>query len=232
MQFIYVVGSLVHTLAAESIRQKEISERTFAPIYKGLKGGFTNNLPKITVHGIMVNGKFAPTGTIVARTLAKEFFTDLIGEYHYGVVLGTDANGVEYIIEMTDIRNVNILTKPEFIEPHNASHFKIYSYPDKTFTPQTIYDKAKKYEYTSYSLLNFNCIDFSMSIVFDVEPKRRADELNQITLRFGDIVNKINDMNLLTEKDPVMREFYEDNKRKINSQKKIIEGSIQKKEKV
>ncbi|MGZ3931689.1 MAG: hypothetical protein ACXVNO_01495, partial [Bacteroidia bacterium] len=207
MNTFYLISHLVSTFAAESITIAEQSNKSLDSMRRKLKTGFTNHLPKIVLNGIMVNGKFAKTGTIVVRTLSKSWVTELVNEYHYGVVIGTDANGIEYIIEMTDGRNVNILTKKKFIEPHTEGHFKIYSIPEKDFVPADIYKKAERFEYSVYSILNLNCIDFSRYCVYDIEPKRRSDELNKMVLKFNEMGQKLNELYIKYPPTPEMKEF-------------------------
>jgi hypothetical protein len=179
--------------------------------------------PDLLCYGI---GKFAKTGTIVVRTLSKSWVTALINEYHYGVVIGTDANGVEYIIEMTDGRNVNILTKQKFIEPYNESHFRICSVPPTDFLPSDIYKKAEKFEYSVYSILNLNCIDFSYNCVYDIEPVRRGDVINKAVLGLNELGQKLNEIYASHQTSPEMKKFFEQNNTKLKQDQKIIAGSI------
>jgi len=226
MNTLYIVSHLISTFASESITISEQSNKSISALGKKLKSGFTNHLPKIVLNGIVVNGKFAKTGTIVVRTLHKNWVTELMNEYHYGVAIGTDKHGVEYIIEMTNGRNVNILTKKKFIEPYTENHFKIYSIPKKDFLAEDIYKKAERFEYSAYSILNLNCIDFSKYCVYNIEPKRRGDELNGIVLKFNEMGQKLNQLYIKHPPTPEMKEFFQDNNKKLKRQRKVIAASI------
>ncbi len=220
------MSHLMSTFAAQSIKMHQSSQKMIGEFKKNSGFGFMSNLPTIEVQGINVNGKFAKTGTIVARTLAKGFFTDLMDEYHYGIVLGTDKNGNEKLIEMTDIRNVNILNKNKFIEPHDESHLAIYKIPNNDFTPEEIYEKAERFEYDIYSILNLNCKDFVQYCIYDQEPKRYGDYLNDFVLKFNEFGQKMNDLYSQSHPDENMRKFFEENNKKLKEDYEIIFKSI------
>lgn len=221
---IYILSVALNTFAEQSIIQGQLSNKKISEMRRKMKSGFTNYLPEIVLKGFFVNGKFAKTGTIVMRTLHKEVVSKIFNEFHYGVVLGTDAYGNEWIIEMTDTRNVNILTKWEFIYPYSENHFRIYSIPEKDFVPKDIYKKAERFEYEGYSILNLNCIDFSQYCVYDKEPIRRSDALNDFVLKFNELGQKLTEYYIQT--NPSMKQFFEENDANFKRQQKVITATI------
>lgn len=226
IQALYLITHLSSTLAAESIRISEQSNKISDNFNRSIKTGFTNRKPPIVINGIKVNGEFAKTGTIVVRTLGKSFITELLNEYHYGIVIGTDSNGEEHLIEMTDDRNVNILNKQKFIQPHNESHFKIYSRPQKDFLPEDIYKMAERFEYSKYSLLNLNCRDFVEYCIYGIEPERRSDVLNSLILGLNELGQKLNTFYGEFPESPEMMKFFNENNMKLKQQQLIIANNI------
>lgn len=222
----YLILNMVHTMAAESIKQKEISESFRKKMNKQFKTGFSNYLPKIKKHSITINGRVVPTGTIVIRPLKFKAATDLLNEYHYGVAIGTDYKGFQYIIEMTDGDHVNIKTKAEFIKPYNERQLDYHYIPDKKFTPEILYKKARRFEDSVYSILNLNCIDFSRYLIFDKEPERRADAFNSSLVEIGNDLNKLDEIMINSSIPPEQKKFYQRNIEKRNVNNKIIQNSI------
>lgn len=226
MDGFYLALNLIHTIAAESIKQKERDAVLRKKLNKQLKTGFTNYLPSIKKHSITINGKVVPTGTIVIRPLKFKLATDIFHEFHYGVALGTDHRNFQYIIEMTDGDHVNIKTKGKFVKPYNESLLDYDYIPKKKFTPEMLYKKAKRFEDSVYSILNLNCIDFSHYIVFGKEPERRADAFNTALLEIGENLNKLDEIMLNSSNSMEQKKFYRQNIVRRNLNNKVIQHSI------
>lgn len=226
---IYIISNLISTIAAESIKNKNISDAITVRLAKHLKTGFTGRKPKIELNGINVKGKFVKTGSVVIRPLEKEFITNLSGEFHYGVVLGTDTKKVEHILEMTTPSNLQIVNKKGFLSKYSQDKLSVHSTPKKTIKLDDIYKRAEKYEYSPYSLLNLNCKDVAFYCAHGIEPKRRSDELNKFALELNNLCSKLDELYLSNATEDYAKKFHKSNMLKLKEQQKIISENIEKK---
>lgn len=223
----YLICNLISTLAAESIKHHESSVKFTKQLNKQFKIGFSNKIPKITLHGIKYQNRIVKTGTILIRPLAKEIITDISGEYHFGVVLGADANGEEYLLEMTNYpNNLRIVSKKKFLAGYPLYKLGICKEPQKVFSPEDIYSKAKKYEDSPYSILNLNCKDIAFYCVDGIIPVRRGDLLNKGVLRLNELCMNLAGIYSKQATDEAMKKFHNANIEKLKQEQKVIAGSI------
>lgn len=139
---------------------------------------FYNSLPHFDEEKpyIIVNGESYKVGTILKRPLGSLTTVSKCKiEYHYGVVLGTTITGQEMLIEMTNDRNVTLVTKKDFlINKFLEKDIQIKSLPPKDITREKIIERAKVYEFDTYHLLDLNCKIFAEYIVLEIEPPQRV----------------------------------------------------------
>lgn len=227
MNSIYLFGNLMSMVSSGSLKLHESKDEYAKRFNKLFNTGFSNLIPKIVTHGIIVQGKFLKTGTIVIRPLAKEFLTKISGEYHYAIVLGTDADGILYFLEMTNYpHNIRIANIKEFLDGYLLDRLEIHDIPKKDFTPEDIYVKAKRFEDTAYSILNLNCKDIAFYCIYDVEPERRADVINQCMLIVNEMCIKLDEIQIQYATDQIRKEFHQENITRLKEERKTISESI------
>jgi hypothetical protein len=164
---------------------------------------FVNDIPKFddTKKYITVNGQKAPVGTILKRPLDNFFqrATQLNVEYHYAIVLGTSNDGRELLIEMTKSRNVNIITKKEFlVDKFPESVVDFYFTPKNEYSRDYIFDRARKFEFESYDLLDLNCKVFAEFVIWDIPTPKRKVEVKKFQTQLCDLKIAIYKLQLLS----------------------------------
>lgn len=147
-----------------------------------------------TKNYIIVNGHTFPVGTILKRPLDNFFqrATLINVEYHYAIVLGTTENGSEMLIEMTKNKGVNLITKKEFlVDKFSESEIDLYFKPKNEITRDHIFDRARKFEFDSYDLLDLNCIVFVDFVIFNIPTPKRKIEVKKFQSQLCDLKTAI-----------------------------------------
>lgn len=133
---------------------------------------FMNDLPEFSNRHIELNAEKAHAGYIIRRPLDAAVLS--VFTYHYGIVLGTSVEGVEYILEMSKETNgIAITTKEDFLSGFSLATVEVVSRPVK-ITREEIIEKAKTVQYDVYDLFDFNCIDFVYFCVYDRKLPERS----------------------------------------------------------
>lgn len=111
-----------------------------------------------------------PVGTILTRPLDIPIRTEI---KHYFIAVGTTVSGQAKFIEMTKQGNVRIVGVKEVMQGFDVNTVKISPSP-KGLTRQTLFERAEKFQFDSYSLFDLNCYDFAMYCAYLIEPEKRS----------------------------------------------------------
>ena len=167
---------------------------------------FHNQLPEFDEikNYILVNGKQVLTGAILKRPLdILEPLSSLKAEFHYAVVLGTSKKGEEILIEMTKGSDVSLVTKKGFlVDRFYEHHIEIYFSPK-----EQILDKASRFQYDGYHLLDLNCRVFVENVILDIEPPQRTLELKKFQLYLCDMAITLTRLQLSEPNNEKYRDF-------------------------
>jgi len=184
---------------------------------------FANRLPQFDNEKpyIIVNGKKVMVGTILKRPLELNppIFSKV--EYHYAVVLGTTISGQEILIEMTKGRNVSLVTKQGMLVNRFAeSEIEIEFNAPPNITRESLIERAKKFEYSRYHILDLNCIIFSDYVVHEIEPPQRMKEIKKFQARLCDISISLRNLQI---SDPINKDYNDFLAARIDESKKVRE---------
>lgn len=132
---------------------------------------------------IMLNGEKVNCGSIVCRPLSMPGLNLVF--HHFAIVLGTNDESEEILLECTANFHVRMINKKGFLDRYAEEEVKVYS--DLKIPVQTILDRANRYYHTRYSLLDFNCYDFALYCANEKEPDERSRYLHEAYRRLEPI---------------------------------------------
>lgn len=152
----------------------------------------------IANNSILIKGLKIKTGTIIKRPLNINFFNSLNfnPEYHYAVVLGTDSEGAEWVVDMSSGKDVNIIEKKDFLVDNKFSEkdIEFHYIPDNAHLVNEILKRALYFKYCSYDLLDLNCKVFAEYLVLNKDIPKSRIKLLELQIAFCELY-------LLSDKD-------------------------------
>ncbi len=192
---------------------------------------FVNHLPEFdnNKNHIIANGKKVLTGAILKRPLdIIELISSRKPEFHYAVVLGTSQRGEEILIEMAKGTNINLVTKNGFlVERFNENQIEIHFNPKTEISREQIIERAKKFQFDDYDLLDLNCKVFVEYLIFDIVPPKRKLELKKFQLQLCDITISMLKLQLSEPSNDKYKDFLNKEIKDTEKDKKRLLHSIE-----
>jgi hypothetical protein len=139
-------------------------EGEFLNARKKCFGSFTTNLPKVKKKSTVINDIKFEQGDIVERPMYNAL--KKVHLKHYGYYYGTDANGVDYIVNKEADGFIYVRTLEEYMKEINYNEVDIIKKPEGTKISEII-KRSKQIEDEPYTALHNNCQHFVNYSVFE-----------------------------------------------------------------
>jgi len=194
---------------------------------------FLNKLPVFDEgkNYIFVKGNTLKVGTIIKRPLNFPIISSTKIEFHYGVVIGTSIDGIEYIIEMTQ-SGVKLTSKSDFlVNKFCEEQIEVESLPALEISRETILNRASYFQFESFNWFDLNCKVFAENIVFNIPQPNRILNLRKFQLELCDFKKAIYSLQLSEPENQKYRNFLVKQIQKSEEDKKLINSEIEKLEK-
>lgn len=154
---------LIHGKNSDFYKKMFEAEKSFLKGYVKKVGGFHTNLPIVKKKKTTINEIVFEQGDVLVRPMYNKLSKFYLK--HFGYYYGTDAKGIDYIVNKEADGLIYVRTLEDYMKEINYDEIEIIKKPVGTTIKQII-ERGKEIQSEPYTALNNNCQHFINYSVF------------------------------------------------------------------